>query len=107
MAENLTAIEPRVKASVLFGSGLPTTFRSSAEIDPFNFAPRVRVPTLMVNGRSDFMYPVEQSQLPLFRLLGTPADQKRRAQFDGRHLPLHFNVVVGETSTGTTGISVP
>jgi alpha-beta hydrolase superfamily lysophospholipase len=56
-------------------------------VDPFNFAPRVRIPTLMVNGRSDFTYPVQSSQLPLFRLLGVPEDRKRHALFEGGHLP--------------------
>ena len=39
-------------------------------MDLLNFAPRVRVPTLMVNGRSDFGTLLETQQRPLFRLLG-------------------------------------
>ena len=54
----LTALEPRVKASVLLGAGLPGV-TLPAEIDLLNFAPRIRVPTLMVAGRSDFLTPVE------------------------------------------------
>jgi hypothetical protein len=50
----------------------------AAEIDPFNFAPRARQPVLMLNGRDDFMRPVETSQLPLFHLLGAPQKDKRR-----------------------------
>jgi serine/threonine protein kinase len=45
-----TAIEPRVKASVLLGGGLLLSSQSP-EIDPFNFAPHVRAATLMINGR--------------------------------------------------------
>ena len=36
------------------------------EIDPLNFASRVQVPTLMVNGKADFQFPLETSQRPLF-----------------------------------------
>jgi dienelactone hydrolase len=82
----LTAIDSRPKASVLVGGGLPQ-FRLPPEIDPFTFAPHVRVPTLMVNGRSDFSYPFATSQQPLFRLLGVPGDRKRHVQLDGGHIP--------------------
>src|SRR4029079_15471484 len=64
-----TAIEPRFKASVLLGGGLET-FQMAPEVDVWNFAPRVRVPTLMVNAKADFGYPIETSQLPLFRAIG-------------------------------------
>ena len=39
----------------------------------------------MQNGRDDFLFPVEASQLPLFRLLGTPAKDKTRVLYDGAH----------------------
>jgi pimeloyl-ACP methyl ester carboxylesterase len=55
------------------------------EVDPVNFLPRVRVPTLMINGRYDFFFPVETSQIPMLRLLGTPADQKRHVIEEGSH----------------------
>ena len=32
------------------------------EVDEINFAPRVKVPTLMVNGRYDHFFPLETSQ---------------------------------------------
>ena len=41
-----------------------------------NFAPRVKVPVLMLNGRFDFFYPTSTSQEPLLKLLGTPTGQK-------------------------------
>ena len=36
----------------------------------------------MLNGRTDFVDPVETNQLPLFRLLGTPEKDKRHVLFD-------------------------
>ncbi len=82
----MTAVEPRFKASVLVAGGLPFE-RLPSEIEPLNFAPRVQVPTLMLNGRDDFMFPVNSSQLPLFRLLGVPEPQKRHVLFDSGHVP--------------------
>jgi len=48
---------------------------------------RVRVPTLFINGRHDFMVPYETRQLPLFHLLGTPEPDKALSVFDGGHVP--------------------
>ena len=57
------------------------------EVEAINFAPRVKMPTLMVNGRSDFRFPYESSQIPLFQLLGTPPDQKRHTVLQSGHIP--------------------
>jgi dienelactone hydrolase len=80
----IAAIEPRTKAVVLNVGGL--NFQQALpEVDEINYAPRVKQPTLMLNGRYDHFYPVETSQLPLFRLLGTPAQDKRHVIFEGGH----------------------
>ena len=39
----------------------------------------------MINGRYDFFFPVESSQDPMFRLLGTPAADKRHVVVEGSH----------------------
>ena len=91
----VTALEPRLKASVLLGGGLPSAV-FPPEIDPINFAPRVRVPTLMVAGRSDFLVPIQTAQAPLFRLLGVAPEHKRQALFDGGHAPGQLPVVIRE-----------
>jgi dienelactone hydrolase len=79
----LTAIESRLKASVLQGTGLwdePTS-----EIDPRNYAPRITVPTLMVNGRYDFLMPFETTQRSLFELLGVSSQHKRHVVLETGH----------------------
>ena len=91
----LLALEPRLKVSVLVGAGLPP-MNLAPEVDPLNFAPRVRVPTLMVAGRSDFLIPVESAQVPLFRLLGVAPEHKRHALFDGGHAPSQLQDVIRE-----------
>ena len=90
-----TAIDPRVKASVLLGGGLPLS-PVPAEIDMINFVPRITVPTLMVNGRNDFSFPLKESQLPLFDHLTLPPARKRHALFEGGHLPGNLNDVIRE-----------
>jgi dienelactone hydrolase len=80
----LPAVETRLKASILVAAGF-TQGESLPEADPINFAPRNTVPTLMLNGRYDFLRPVELSQLPMFRLLGAPPEQKRHVLFDTGH----------------------
>jgi dipeptidyl aminopeptidase/acylaminoacyl peptidase len=92
----LTAVEPRLAAALMLGGGVnPGTLRP--ESDPINFAPRVRVPTLMLTGRDDFIRPVETHQVPLFNLLGVPDEQKQLARFDGGHTPSDMNAVIRES----------
>ena len=62
-------------------------------MDLFNFAPRVRAPTLMLNGRYYFVFPPATSQEALFRLLGTPARDKRYVQVDSGHAPRLQNIM--------------
>jgi dienelactone hydrolase len=82
----LTAVEPRLKASVLVAGGLPFE-KLPSEIEPLNFASRVKIPTLMLNGREDFMFPVQSSQIPLFHLLGVSSADKRHLTFESGHVP--------------------
>jgi hypothetical protein len=42
-------------------------------------------PTLMINGRQDFIYPLETSQRPLFDALGTPTEHKRLRLIEASH----------------------
>jgi serine/threonine protein kinase/formylglycine-generating enzyme required for sulfatase activity/cephalosporin-C deacetylase-like acetyl esterase len=79
------AVEPRLKTGILAAGGLYSG-TAPAEVDVFNFAPRVRVPVLMLNGRYDFAAPSATLQQPMFRLLGTPERDKRHIQFDTGHL---------------------
>jgi hypothetical protein len=50
----------------------------------------------MVNGKNDVIYPVEQLQLPLFRLLGAAPENKRHVVVEGGHAGPR-NVVVKES----------
>jgi len=93
MAPVMIAMESRIKASVLISGGLvlqPT----QPEVDPFNFLPRVGVPTYMINVPNDYFYPLETSQKPFYQFLG--AEPKKRILFEGGHLP-PMNDIARET----------
>jgi dienelactone hydrolase len=84
MAPMSLAVEPRFKAAVLYVAGL-TMEGSRPEVDPFNYLPHVTQPTLMLNGRYDYFFPVEIAQRPFFQNLGTPASQKLWKIYEGGH----------------------
>jgi dienelactone hydrolase/predicted Ser/Thr protein kinase len=89
------AVEPRLKTGVLLSGGFET-WTIPAETDPVNFAPRVRQPVLMVNGREDFDLPYDTAQVPLFAALGTAAADKRHAVLEGGHIPPRPQLVYKE-----------
>jgi serine/threonine protein kinase/dienelactone hydrolase len=86
IAPRLLALETRIKVAVVIGGGLYPE-RLPPESDTLNFAPRVTIPFLMINGKYDFDTPLNTCQIPMFRLLGTSPKDKRHALFDTGHIP--------------------
>jgi dienelactone hydrolase len=84
-APMMIALEERFRAAVLFEGGLYLRPAARPEVDNFNFLPRVRVPVLMLNGRYDYTFPLDTSQGPFFRWLGTPEKDKRHIVYDAAH----------------------
>ena len=84
MGAIMPAIEPRLKANVLYVAGLCFQ-RALPEADQINYVPRVTQPTLMLNGELDFFFPAETSQRPMFDLLGTPAADRKRLTYARGH----------------------
>ena len=84
LAPLLLAVEPRISLAVIYVGGFYLQ-PSLPEADPVNFAPRVKAPVLMLNGRFDFFFPTTSSQEPMFALLGTPAEHKRRVVYETSH----------------------
>jgi predicted esterase len=80
----LVALEPRLKAAVLQATGIGGDAVPAA--DAIDYAPRVRVPTLMLNGKYDFGLPVDAAQRPLFDLLGT-REKTHRILESGHKVP--------------------
>ena len=80
----IPAVEPRIKASMLYVAGL-TMERGRPEVDPFNYLPHVRTPVLMLNGKYDFFFPSASSQEPFYKRLGTPTADKKYILYEGGH----------------------
>lgn len=89
----VVAVEDRFKTAVLLAGGLPFN-RTPPEVEPLNFAPRIRIPVLLLGGQQDFVHPVDSAQIPLFRLLGTPEKDKRHIIFEGGHAPLRIQILI-------------
>ncbi len=80
----MTAIDKRFKVAV-FAAGGCNHSPVLPEADPMNFAPHVKIPVLMLNGRYDFWIPLETCQEPLFRALGS--QDKKHILYDSGHMP--------------------
>jgi dienelactone hydrolase len=77
-------VEPRIKANILFLGG----FKDNAalpEAQEINYVSRTKIPTLMLNGRYDVVFPLEANVRPAFKLLGTPEKDKRLIVYDSDH----------------------
>jgi hypothetical protein len=90
------AVERRFHAAVLISGGLPT-LKMLPEIDPLNFASRITLPVLMINGRYDQLSPKVESQETLFRLLGTQLAKKRYCVVERGHGDIPRSVLLRET----------
>lgn len=78
------ALEDRFKAVVLLDGGF---FLGPVRPgrDQVDFAPRIKKPVLMVNGRYDFTFSPDRAQIPLLRMIGSPEADKRRVVFETPH----------------------
>jgi serine/threonine protein kinase/dienelactone hydrolase len=79
----ILAVEERIKAGILAKGG--AVVRERQEVNSINFIPRVKVPTLMLNGRYDTSYIYETHVKPMFDLLGTPDEHKKLILYDTDH----------------------
>ena len=80
----MLALEPRLRSGVLVTGGfVPMEFDPA--MDPVRFAPLVKVPVLMLNGRWDSLFPAKSSAEPMYERLGTPTPLKSLRVYDGGH----------------------
>ena len=73
---------------VLLSGGISTRAPTTVSASAVNFAPRVKVPVLMVNGTYDAIFPAESHVEPLFRLFGAADNDKKLVWFPSGHFPL-------------------
>ena len=79
-----TQLQNKFRAMILLDGGFFLS-KFPPGVDPVNFAPRLKIPVLMINGRYDFTFPVKESQQPLFKMLGTRDSDKRYVVMESPH----------------------
>jgi dienelactone hydrolase len=84
MGAIITAVEDRLSLSILKGAGFSGA-KAYPEANEINYITRVKVPTLMMNGRYDANFPLETNARPFFNLLGTPEKDKRLFLIESGH----------------------
>jgi len=85
IAPMVLAVEPRFAAAVLPAAGFDPWTRPRPEADVFNYAPRVKLPVLVMNGRYDLVSPLDSGVRPMFELLGTSPEHKALRVYDSDH----------------------
>jgi formylglycine-generating enzyme required for sulfatase activity/dienelactone hydrolase len=91
----MVALEDRIKTCVLVVAGLSGSKRLP-EVDGFTYVSRVKIPTLMLNGKYDDTFPYETSQKPMFDLLGTSSEHKSFNFYESGHF-VPRNQLIKET----------
>jgi dienelactone hydrolase len=79
-----TLLQDRLKTDIFLDGGFFLDLPSAGR-DQVDFAARLKLPVLMVNGRYDFSFSLDRSQLPLYRMLGTPDADKRHVLLETPH----------------------
>lgn len=82
----IPAVEDRIQTSILIAGGFILN-PVRPEVDQINYLPRIKIPTLMLNGKYDTLFPYETSIKPMFALLGTPQNKKVLKVYDTDHIP--------------------
>jgi formylglycine-generating enzyme required for sulfatase activity/dienelactone hydrolase len=78
---DLVALEERLKTAILLDGGFYNE-KPLMGTDQVDFAPRLKVPTLLISGRFDWIFLGKDA---LLRMLGTPAADKKVVFFDTAH----------------------
>ena len=82
MGAFIPAVENRLKVNILITGGL---LDRSPDFHIVSFVSRIKIPTLMLNGKYDYTFPFEKSVLPFYDFLGTPAEDKKLIPYDTDH----------------------
>jgi eukaryotic-like serine/threonine-protein kinase len=99
VAPSILTMDGRIRAAVLASAGVWIwPLPAAPAMDIVHYAPRIHVPTLMINGRYDSVLPYELSQRRLFDLLGTPSADKRQVLFDVSHFTFPHSQLAKEVN---------
>ncbi len=78
----IPAVEKRLSVNILICGGF---FKALPEADVINYITRIKIPTLMLNGKYDNFFELENNIKPFFTFLGTPEKDKRLVLYDTGH----------------------
>ncbi len=79
----LPAIDSRIKVAAMGGGGLWPDYPQ--EYNQINFAPRIKIPILLQNGKYDPQFPVESNQKAYLKLFGTAEEHKHYKPYETGH----------------------
>jgi hypothetical protein len=81
----LPAVESRYRGVFLIAGGLRSdNTNNQPSANPINFAPHIRAPKYVLNGRFDEAFPIKSGVEPMMKLFTAP---KQLELFDGPHAP--------------------
>ena len=89
------AVEDRLKVSVLKNAGFWDFSRP--EVNEFNYVTRVRIPTLMLNGKYDPVFPLETAVRPMLRPPGNSTKDKKLSLYETDHSIPQNEFIRGDT----------
>ena len=78
----IPAVETRIGVNILITGGF---FTALPEADAINYITRIKVPTLMLNGKYDNFFELENNIKPFFNFLGTPEKDKHLVVYETAH----------------------
>jgi dienelactone hydrolase len=81
---SVVSSEPRLRTAAFWSGGFSASSPPETAALRASLARRIEIPLLMVNGRHDFVFPLELQQA-FFRLVSTPPEDKRHVLFDAGH----------------------
>jgi serine/threonine protein kinase len=83
----LLGVEDRIKSAILLSGGLSGKGlgNKAPEVYALNFLPRITIPIIMLNGLYDNSFRVETNQDVMYRLLGTPNEDKYHKKYETGH----------------------
>lgn len=84
MGAIIPAVEDRIALNILVAAGF-SEIKPYPEADEINYITRVKVPTLILNGRFDAIFPLETNVEPFYDLLGTPEKDKSLQLIEAGH----------------------
>ena len=92
MGAIIPAVEDRLAINILIVGGF-TAQNPYPEATEINYVSRVRIPTLMLNGRYDPDFDLNKQVIPFFNLLGTPETDKRLCIYETGHYISQRNMI--------------